>query len=45
LLDELDGERNEELEERTPANPPEGVPTEAWIGKFIVQVYERKGSI
>lgn len=41
LLNELDGEENEELEEGTPAKPPGYESTEAWIGKFIVQVYER----
>jgi ankyrin repeat protein len=45
LLDELDGKRNEGLEERTPADPWKLLTTEAWIGKYIVQVYERKGTI
>ena len=46
LLNELDGETNEKLEEEGTAAYSVGpVSIEAWIGKNIVQVYERKGSL
>ena len=46
FLSELDEERNEEEKEVVmPANAPAHVSNEAWVGKFIVQVYERKGNL
>lgn len=46
MLEDLEGvERNEDLRKGEPKEPRVGIPTGIWIGKFVVQVYERNGSI
>lgn len=46
ILEDLEGvERNEEQRNDVPKGPRVNIPTEAWIGKFVVQVYEREGSV
>ena len=46
ILEDLEGvERNEGSKMGEPKEPRVGIPTGTWIGKFVVQVYERNGSI
>ena len=46
MLEDLEGvERNEGAEKGEPKEHRVGIPTGTWIGKFVVQVYERKGSV
>ena len=46
ILEDLEGvERNEGEGKGEPREPRVGIPTGTWIGKFVVQVYERNGSI
>ena len=46
MLEELEGEQGDEsLKKGEPKGPHVGIPASTWVGKFVVQVYEREGSI